>query len=478
MNRHAARRRPFWLLFVLILVVAALLRFWQLSSRPGYDWDESVYAVIGHNVAVGNGIQAKIEYDTPAEPYLYHPPFYFLLLGLWFRVFGDGMTEARALAATGSLVMLVVLGLWLRRMIGDRWALLTMAVIAVDGWMVFTNRVGWIENTMMPLGIVGLWLYWKGLQKQNLALFAGSGVLLGLVTVYKHVGIYFLVAVMIHWLIVRSHRRMHLALIGAAAATMVAYVAGMFIAYGGSYWEESTVQVRRILGLRESRGAVTSLSDVVKPLLDQYKIFVVTLLLVAIAGIWFMVRVFQVVRRRSLAPIGEHTLLFAWAAAALLCFVGMQLKLPHYFLMVFVPMFCYLASELERSVVFDRVRTVRLAGAVFAVIVVANFAVFGLRFVARSDNAIRQTAEWTRANLPSNAKVLTEESIGSAIQQPYCKFGHAHNCATTVEYIITYNTHTQQPPDTPTVNNLLKQSTQLARFTGFKEDIKVYRIQR
>ena len=469
----------------IVLVIAGLLRFWNIATRPGYDWDESVYQVIGSNMAQHDLLQAKTEAGFTSEAYLYHPPLYFMLLGLWFRLFGTGIPSARVLAAGGSLLMLVVVAFWLRRLIGDKWALVATAILAIDGWVVFTARVGWIENTMMPLGIVGLWLYTRALKSPSLGKFVAAGAVLGLVAVYKHVGIYFVVAVLINWLIIRVKHGLHTALIATIGALLALYVGLMSVIYGTSYWSESTVQVQRILGMRESRGTINSFSDIIDPLVMQYKIFVITVLLVAIGLVVVIVRVIQAIRGRNVKPFGSNPILFSFAAAGLLCFGLMQLWLPHYFIMVIVPVVCYLASELQQRATSreeretgrhrSQRRLTLIAVAAMVCFIAANTTAFAVRIAGSTDNALKATAIWTENHLPREAQVVTEESIGSVITQPYCKIAHAGACHGAT-YMITYNSHTQQPPRTHTVNELLASATKLKTFRGFKEDITILRL--
>jgi 4-amino-4-deoxy-L-arabinose transferase-like glycosyltransferase len=480
--------RGFPLILTGILLVAGLLRFWHIATRPGYDWDESVYSVIGANMANHDLLQAKTEAGFAAQPYLYHPPLYFMALGLWYRLVGTGIPEARVLAAIGSLVMLLLLGLWLRRLIGDKWALIATGVLAIDGWTVFTNRVGWFENLMMPIGIAGLWLYWKALKAPSLGRFIAAGGVLGFVVVFKHVGVYFLIAVLINWLIVRCDHKKHLALVSAVIATCAAYIGIMSVTYGTTYWDESTVQIQRILGMRESRGAVNSLSDLIDPLVDQYKIFVITLILLVVAGVMVLVRVVKMIRQRSVKTIGDNTILFSWAASSILCFGLMKLVLPHYLIMVIIPLFCYLASELSMREQTKEAKTLDgnekrkptrrpliLAGAALALIAIANVVAFQVRIADGDDNALKATAVWAHNNLPANAEIITEESVGAVISQPYCKIAHAGACHGAT-YIITYNSHTQQPPRNHTVNEMLATARKLKTFTGFKEDITILEL--
>jgi 4-amino-4-deoxy-L-arabinose transferase-like glycosyltransferase len=472
-----------------ILGLAALLRLWQINLRPGYDWDEPVYTSVGTNLAEHGLLQATIEAGRQAEPYLYHPPFYFYLLSVWFKLWGSGITQARVLAAVGSLILLLLVALFLRRLVGRGAALLAAAALALDGWMVFSNRVSWIENTMLPLGVGALWLYWEAYKRGRTGWFVAAGLALGAVTIYKHVGVYFLGAAVLHWLLMRRYHREHVKLLGSAALVVAAYIGGMSLVFGADFWRESTVQFARSLDLRQSRGALNSIADIIGPLLDQYTIFWLTLTFVAISAVFAIVRTVQMLKRRTVAPLHGRELLFAWFAGALIFFTVLQLRLPHYFMMLVVPAYCYLASELvhvvrerrvrQRPIGTEHVRQQRLLRTASVVgcvlLVVWSLTVFWLRIGSREDNALEQTATWVTSNLPANALIITEESVGTTIGRPYCKMYRTTSCP-GAGYLITYESHTQQPPDDPIIHRIMANNPVLAQFSGFKEHITVYRI--
>src|SRR5271168_407896 len=102
----AGRTRPWPVLavFGLILAAAAALRLWDLGRKPGWQSDETVYTDIAKNLATSGSLSEHIQYHTSWAPFLFHPPFYFLLLAGWFKVVGAGVPQARMLAVIASLV--------------------------------------------------------------------------------------------------------------------------------------------------------------------------------------------------------------------------------------------------------------------------------------------------------------------------------------------------------------------------------------
>jgi 4-amino-4-deoxy-L-arabinose transferase-like glycosyltransferase len=458
-----------------VLTLAAVLRLWSIGTRPGFDWDEPVYAFVGRSVARGQGLYAKPSFGVEPSLYLYHPPFHFELLGAWFAAFGTGIAQARVLTALASLITLALLYLLLRRRWGA-WALGPWAVLATDGWLVFTNRVSWIENIMMVLAVGGLVVYDRALRTGRTRGFVTAGVLLGGAAVYKHVGLYVLVAVLLHWAVTRAPRRGHVALSAAAGTVILVYVTGaalFTLRHGHSaFLDDSRVQLQRLTGHKASRGSIGS-SATFGAIVGPYRVFALTLILSAAGALLVTARAAQGILRRRADRLADP-LLFCWAVAALGCFAALKLKMGHYFMMVELPLLLYLAAE-ARPLLRDRRA---LALGVLAAALTANLVTFSARFVQRDDNALAAVAVYTGARLPPDALVLTEESVGSIIRQPYCKFTKAGECLARAQYIVVYRSRTQAPPSTPLLDDFIRYARPMRTFTGFKEQITLYQAPR
>jgi len=475
---------------ILLLIAATFVRFFQIGSRPGTEWDEPVYTWVGRMLADHGEIQTKTEILAQPEPYLYHPPFYYGLLAGWFKMFGEGITQARVLAAIGSIVTLALLWVFLLRLIGN-WALLAVGLIAFDGWMVLTNRISWIENTMMPLGVLALYLYHRALlNNDKLGSFALAGFALGALASYKHHGIYFLLAVVIHWIIVRRYKGGHVVLLGAAAATIGAYLITMFVIYGDTYARESGIQVLRSLGKEVSRGSINGLGDVVEPLMAQYKIYVATVIMLVFGGVLLVVRTVKIVKQNAAVKAGPNygqTLLYSWALAGVLLIGGVQVKLPQYFMMAIVPMYCFIVSEAKTfaeahaSMPANRfgygTRRHIVVGALAVVVMLGGLSAASVRFYGGSDQALGTVSTWVDKNTPIDTIILTEESVGTAINRPYCKLWRGRTCVGAT-YLILYTSHTQQPPTDNGLPDLILSGTKVFEAKGYKETLTVLRLPR
>jgi 4-amino-4-deoxy-L-arabinose transferase-like glycosyltransferase len=462
-----------------IFALAAALRLWSLRSRPGFDWDEPVYTSVATSLAHGHGLYIKPSYGVPREPYLFHPPFYFVVLAGWFKVFGAGIVQARALSALASLATLGML----YRIVHPRWgalALPMLAVVATDGWLVFTNRVSWIENLMFVLIAAGMLAYDSGLRRSSYRRFALGALLLGLAAVFKHVGAYALLAVVIHWWLTKAHPQWHRRLLLGVGAIAGCYVLVLIVStqHDGhnAFLDDTLVQLQRIAGQKSARGSINS-GAVAGALLGPYKVFFGTLFLSGVAMALVGWRTLQVLRARgSITPIADP-LLFSWALAATITFGALKLKMAHYFMMIEVPLLLFLASEsiawVRRDLEGRRGR-LRLVVLGCGLIVCANLVTFDLRFASRHDNALAAVTSYMSQAAPPGALVVTEESVGTIIRQPYCKFSQIGVCYDRIGYLIVYRSRTQAPPDNPLLNGLLRVALPLATFEGFKERITVY----
>lgn len=463
-----------------VLLVAALLRLWDLRTRPGTEWDEPVYADVARHLAHGHGLQAKVPWGHVAQPYLFHPPFYFALLSGWMRLLGsDTIGDARLLAALASLLVLVLVYALLRPRLGALGAAAASLALATDGWLIYTNRVGWIENTMLVLLAGGLFAYDRALRRDSRRLFALAGLLLAAAVAYKHIGAYGLGVVAVHWALVRRQRAGHLVLFAAAGALLAVDLGAMLVAFvsHGHNWfvEDSKVQIQRVLGHKASRGSIHSASAAVDALLGPYKLFAGTLALSALGGALVVWRTATGLVRRDLRRRVADPLLYAWALVAVLFLAALRLKEAHYFAMAEVPLLLYVFAELARwAHARPPAAAWRALVALLALVLAVNGWTFAERFVNRRDDALGATRAYAQT-LPPDATFLTEESIGTDVPQPYCKLYEAGACVGAVRYVAIYRSSTQRPPQNATLDRLLAYSPPVARFDGFKERITVYR---
>jgi 4-amino-4-deoxy-L-arabinose transferase-like glycosyltransferase len=479
---RAANSRPWLVLtaFGLVLAGAAALRLWDLGSKPGWQSDETVYADIARNLATSGSLSEHIQYHEGWTPFLFHPPFYFLLLAGWFKLAGAGVPQARLLAVLASLLTLCLLMRLIWRLHGPVPALVTVAFVAFDGWLLFVQRVSYIENTLMVIIVAGLLLYERAVRRPSARRFVLAGIVLGFAAVFKHTGAYVMLAVVLNWLIIRREKRNHWLLLAGAGAVVVAYLAVMIPLFDNGrhdwYLQQTLIQLERVVGLRRSQGTLTSPGQFLHLAGHQYVIFAPSLA-VALAGAVFIV--VRCARARSLDPVRHNSLLLAWAAAGVIVFGASAIRYQQYFELVLIPLYCLLWTEVCRWV-RAHPRALPAAAVAGTLVMAAGLGTFYLRVLDHHDNVLDQVRLYAEQDIPRHSVVVAEEEIGDEIPQAWCTPARAGVCGTAASYAITYTSYLQPaaPPADHAFWAMMARATRVTTFTGFKETVTVWRLAR
>ena len=75
--------------------------------------------------------------------------------------------------------------------------------------------------------------------------------------------------------------------------------------------------------------------------------------------------------------------------------------------------------------------------------VVAGLGSFLLTIPAFSVNSLAQVQQYAATQIPADSVVVTEQSIGDLIQQPWCTVEAATPCLGNAKYAITWRTYLQ-----------------------------------
>jgi 4-amino-4-deoxy-L-arabinose transferase-like glycosyltransferase len=467
------RPRATWILFITLLATGAALRFWNLAGKPDWTFDENVYANVAANVLHHGTLNEHIVAGQQWYPFLYQPPFYFLVLARWFAVVGPGITHARTLGVIFALAMLSLLFRLLRKIHDQRTALLTMVPVVLDGWLIYVERASYMENGLALIVVAGLLFYQRALERPSWQRYAAAGGVLGFAPVFKLTGVYVILAALLCWLILRRDHIGHLVLLGTAALEVTIYAVTMteFFDIPGHAWfiQQTEVQVRRVLGLQRSAGTVSTPGQVYHLITHQYGVFIPSAIIATCGLSVLLRRLWQCYRTRNWAPAQSNALLFSWTAAAFIVFAASALKFPQYFSLVLIPLYCFWWTEFTR---WDR-RKLLLAIPAAAVAGVISFTLVGT-----GDNPFHQAQIYAATSIPRSALVVTEEPIGDDIGQPWCRIEQADLCPYQPQYAITWNTYLQSSlkEGGPLFQHMMAGATALRSFRGFSGTATVWRL--
>ncbi len=164
---------------LLLLVVAALLRFWRLGEPPRQYFDEIYYARTAQEYLTGQPI-----YEWT------HPPLGKLLIagGVW--VFGFhpwGWRFSAALAGVLTIAALYALG---RAVLTDpRKALGVAALGTVDGLLLVESRIAKPEIFLLLFGTAAYAAWWTGVRTRHPGWYLLAGLCAGAAVATKWTGL-------------------------------------------------------------------------------------------------------------------------------------------------------------------------------------------------------------------------------------------------------------------------------------------------
>jgi 4-amino-4-deoxy-L-arabinose transferase-like glycosyltransferase len=463
-------------IFVAIFAAGVAIRLWRLGISPAWQFDEAIYWRVSENMQ-HRALTEHSVYGQPFQPFLYQPPMFFEFESRWFDLVGASIYHARLLGVISTAVMQLLLFRLLTRLHGLRVALLAVLPVVFDGWLLYIERVSYIENTLMILVVLGFLLYAWALDTPSWWRFLLAGMALGAAASFKQTGAYVVVAVVFCWLIVRRNHRDHLVLLGGALLVIGAYIGLMIVKYdppGNPYFiHQSLVQIRRVLGLQQSGGTLTSASGALHLLMQQYKYFVPSLLIAVCALALALRRTWQCYRARSWAPVASNAVLYAWLLTGVVVFGVSSLKFPQYFVLILLPAYCYFWTELARWDLDPWWRTFWPVAA--AVIGTMSFL---LTVPAFNANSLQAVQAYAAGRIPSSAIVVTEETVGDLINQRWCSVEEATACLGHATYAITWQTYLQSSftEGDAAFGTLMKGATRVTSFSGAAGTATVWKL--
>jgi 4-amino-4-deoxy-L-arabinose transferase-like glycosyltransferase len=168
-----------WLLILLILLIAALLRLVALPDvPPGLQHDEVFHGHDAVTVLLGN---RPLYFTSNAG----NEPLFIYLMSLTVGLFGHNAWGIRLAAVICGLLTVLFTYLWIRRAYNDRAALIASALLAVSFWPIFLSRVGLRAASVPMMAVLSAWLLFEAFHRQQRRWFVLAGVALG-VSLYTY----------------------------------------------------------------------------------------------------------------------------------------------------------------------------------------------------------------------------------------------------------------------------------------------------
>lgn len=167
-------------LLIGIIIIAAILRLWQLGSTPpSPDWDE---AALGYN-AYSVLKTGRDEYGTWFPLSLrsyddYKPPLYMYLTVPSVALFGLETWAVRLPSALAGILAVLGTFFLVKELYNRNLALLAAMLLAISPWHIQFSRIAFEANIGVTINIWAVWAFLKGLQQRKMLIV--SAFLFGL----------------------------------------------------------------------------------------------------------------------------------------------------------------------------------------------------------------------------------------------------------------------------------------------------------
>jgi 4-amino-4-deoxy-L-arabinose transferase-like glycosyltransferase len=171
-----------WLALAGVLLLAALVRLWQLDAL-GFNSDEAVYA----------GQAASITGDPESLPFFpvfrAHPLLFHATVSMVFEVFGVSDVAARLTAVTFGMLNVVAGYLLGRELYGRGCGLLAALVVAVMPYHVLVSRQVLLDGPQALFVALSIWAVARYVNRKGDRWLYISAVLLGLAILAKETSV-------------------------------------------------------------------------------------------------------------------------------------------------------------------------------------------------------------------------------------------------------------------------------------------------
>ena len=174
-------KKYFWIILISILILASFLRIINLDNNPPHlGNDEISIAYDSYSIRMTGrdeyGVWLPLSFISHRD---YKAPLYAYLNLPFNFIFGNNEYGVRMLSVVSSLIAILIIALLAKFLGGEKLALLTAFLLAINPKNIFVSRISYESNlasTLVLLGIYFMFLFREKLKKIYLLI---SGLFLG-----------------------------------------------------------------------------------------------------------------------------------------------------------------------------------------------------------------------------------------------------------------------------------------------------------
>ncbi|MFA5750291.1 MAG: glycosyltransferase family 39 protein, partial [Candidatus Shapirobacteria bacterium] len=177
-----------WLILFLILVLATILRFWQLGKTPsGFYSDEASLGYSAFSIMETGKDEFGQKYPIFFRSFTtFQAPIYIYLLIPVYKVLGMSVFSTRLLSAMAGMVG-IWFSFWLVKNLSKKTnlALITVLLLAISPWTIIFSRASYETNIAFTFLVIALWSFYKFKQNKKYLILAAIMAALSFLTYHS-----------------------------------------------------------------------------------------------------------------------------------------------------------------------------------------------------------------------------------------------------------------------------------------------------
>lgn len=195
--------------FFFLFFLLALLTFHH-AWVPGMFMDGAIYATLGqHAATLGHWLVPKLN-DGAHARFAEHPPFYFIYIGLLFKIFGNSWTTARLAVLILNTALISVLWLELKKYTTRRQAYLSVLILLLCYPFIRRSRSPMLEIPLTLFALLSLISYFKAFLHNRFKDYFLAGLFWGCALLIKgHAAFFIALTIFFHLLITKNIKKLY-----------------------------------------------------------------------------------------------------------------------------------------------------------------------------------------------------------------------------------------------------------------------------
>lgn len=382
-----------------ITLLLGIVIYLQHAYVPGFFHDGYLYAALGKNAAFKGHWLVPFMSETVYAKFAEHPPFFFMIEGVFFSLVGSSFLTARLFAGLWGLILLWSTFKFAKRFYDENFAFVTTILLVAMPFLIKKVRFPNLDIPLSCCFVLCFYYFLRITETRRLSHYLKFSAILGFAFLIKGIPAIFILLAIFIFVIFEKNLRSFFLDVKAWAAIFLSLL--IFAIWPLALWLHGDFSIFREWFDRQF------VSTIVKARGQQeFEFFSYFTHLLKYSGPWLVLGCLGIIKR----PYSHATKLSIIAfSSMLLCLSLMKWKYSHYLLPVY-PALCIIASTFLYPLIKERmilcknlVFFLMLAGAII-------FAIFPLGSQSNRDQGLIEMTQQLPRLSQSQEFILVDDA--------------------------------------------------------------------